>query len=51
VSLSSVRGQEEESSYHMLCWCPAFGSQGTEIFETAWLELTDIRRASGWVWL
>jgi hypothetical protein len=38
-------GREEEPSYHIHSM-PCFGWQRTQIFSSAWLEPTDIRRAS-----
>jgi hypothetical protein len=38
-------GQEEESSYHILCQCPALAVHRM-IFSSASVELIDIRRAS-----
>jgi hypothetical protein len=37
---------KEESSYHILCQCPVLKEHRIKIFGCAWLELTDISRAS-----
>jgi hypothetical protein len=39
-------GQEEESSYHILCQCPVMAGHKLDIFSSAWLVLTDVRRTS-----
>jgi hypothetical protein len=38
--------QEQETSYHILCPCLALAIHRAEIIDSAWIQLTDIRRAS-----
>lgn len=38
-------GQKEESSYHILCQCPALAGHTMKIFSSAVAEATDISRA------
>jgi hypothetical protein len=36
--------QEEEKSCHILCLCLALAKHRAEIIDSAWIQLTDIRR-------
>jgi hypothetical protein len=42
-------GQEEESSHHIPCQCPALAGRALEVFGSALLEPVDVSRASVWM--
>jgi hypothetical protein len=50
VTIYNKCGQEEESSYHILCQSPALAKHRIKIFSSARLELTDISRVSMQHW-